>query len=63
MRKLIEKQQRYDKYHSLNNNLLKLGVNIKRLNQDLDQDIERLNQLRHQATSTSHNNSAFSKDD
>ena len=63
MRKLIEKQQRYDKYHSLNNNLLKLGVNIKRLNQDLDQDIERLNQLRNQATSSGIKNSASSKGD
>jgi len=63
MRKLIEKHQRYDKYHSLHNNLLKLEENIKSLNQDLDRDIERLNQLCNQATSSSYNNSAISKDD
>ena len=63
MRKLIERQQRYDKYHSLHKDLLKLEENIKSLNQDLDQDTKRLNQLRNQATSSSYNNSAISKDD
>jgi len=54
MRKIIEKQ-RYDRYYSLENDLRKLEGDIKSLNQDLDQDIKRLNQLRHQATSSSHN--------
>jgi len=58
MRRIIEKQQRYDRYHSLKNHLIKLEGDLKNLNQDLEQDIERLNQLRTQATSSSHNNSA-----
>jgi len=63
MRKIINKQQRYDRYHSLENDLKKLEGDIKSLNQDLDQDITRLSQLRHQATSSSHNNSAKNNND
>jgi len=63
MRKIIERQQRYDKYHSLESNLRKLEGDIKSLNQDLDQDIKRLNQLHNQATSSSHNNSAKNNND
>jgi len=63
MRRIIEKQQRYDRYYSLKNDLIKLEGDLKSLNQDLDQDIERLNQLRNQATSSSHNNSASKNND
>ena len=63
MRRIIEKQQRYDRYHSLENDLIRLEGNLKSLNQDLDQDIKRLNQLRNQATSSSHNNSASLNND
>ena len=56
MRRIVEKQQRYDRYHSLKNDLIKLEGDLKNLNQD----IERLNRLRNQATSSSHNN--FAKD-
>ena len=58
MRRIIEKQQRYDRYHSLQNDLIKLEGDLKSLNQDLDQDIRRVNQLRNQAASSSHINSA-----
>ena len=63
MRRIIEKQQRYDRYYSLENNLRKLEGDIKSLHQDLDQDIKRLNQLRNQATSSSYNNSASNNND
>jgi len=58
MRRIIEKQQRYERCHSLENDLIRLEGDLKSLNHDLDQDIKRLNQLRNQATSSSHNNSA-----
>jgi len=63
MRRIIEKQRRYDRYHSLQNDLIKLEGDLKCLSQDLDQDIKRLNELRNQATSTSHNNSANNNND
>ena len=63
MRKIIEKQQRYDRYNNLETNLQKLEGDIKSLNQSLDQDIKRLDQLRNQASSSSYNNSAFFKHD
>ena len=63
MRKIIERQQRYDRYHSLESDLRKLEGDIKSLNQDLDQYIKRLNQLRNQATSSSHNNSVKNNND
>jgi len=63
IRRIIDKQQRYDRYHRLKTDLIKLEDNLKSLNQDLDQDIERLNQLRNQATSSSSNNSAISEND
>ena len=63
MRRLIAKQQRYDRYHSLNNDLIRLESSIKSLNQDLDQEITRLNDLRNQATTSSNNNSANSNND
>ena len=63
MGRIIEKQQRYDRYHSLKNDLVKLEGDLKSLNQDLDQDIERLNQLCNQATRSSHNNSASKNND
>ena len=59
----MEKQQRYDRYHNLETDLRKLEGDIKSLNQSLDQDIKRLNQLRNQASSSSYNNSTFSQDD
>ena len=62
MRRIIEKQQRYDRYHGLKNDLNKLEGDLKSLNQDLDQDIKRLNELRNQATSSS-NNSAINNND
>jgi len=40
-----------------------LEGDIKSLNQDLGQDIKRLNQLHNQATSSSHNNSANNNND
>jgi len=63
IRRIIEKQQRYDRYHGLKNDLIKLECDLKSLNQDLDQAIERLNQFRNQATSSSHNNSAKDNND
>ena len=63
MRRLVAKWQRYDRYHSLNNDLIRLQNNIKSLNQDLDQEITRLNDLRNQATTSSNNNSANSNND
>ena len=63
IRRIIEKQQRYDRYHSLNNDLIKLEGDLKSLNQDLEQDLERLNKLQNQATSSSTSNSAISNDD
>jgi len=63
MRRITEKQQRYDRYHSLKTDLITLEGDLKSLNQDLDQDIERLHQLRNQATSSSHNNSASKNND
>ena len=58
IRRVIEKQHRYDRYHKLQNDLIKLEGDLKSLNQDLDQDLKRLNQLHDQATSSSPNNSA-----
>ena len=46
IRRLVHKQQRYDKYEILEANLQKLEHNIISLNQDLDRDMERLTQLR-----------------
>jgi len=63
MRRIIEKQQRYDRYHKLQNDLIKLEGDLKSLNQDLDQDLKRLNQLRDQATTSSYNNSASLNND
>ena len=63
MRKIIEKQERYDRYHNLETDLRKLEGDIKSLNQSLDQDIKRLNQLRNQASSSSYNNSVFSENE
>ena len=63
MRRIIEKQQRYDRYHKLQNDLIKLEGDLKSFNQDLDQDLKRLNQLRDQATTSSYNNSASLNDD
>ena len=59
MRRIIAKQQRYDRYHSLTTDLIKLEGDLKSLNQDLDKDLKRLNQLREQATVSSYNNCAF----
>jgi len=61
IRRLIQKQQSHDKYQILKNDLRKLEDNIISLNQDLDQDMERLNQLHNQATSSGLNNFAISK--
>jgi len=63
MRRLVAKQQRYDRYHNLNNDLIRLENNIKSLNQDFDQEITRLNNLRSQATTSDNNNSANSNND
>jgi len=63
MRKIIEKEQRYDRYNNLETNLQKLEGDIKSLNQSLDQDIKRLDQLRNEASGSSDNNSTFFKDD
>ena len=63
IRRLIQKQQSYDKYQILKNDLQKLEDNIISLNQDLDQDMERLKRLHHQATSSGLNNSTISNDD
>jgi len=62
IRKLIQKLLSYDKYQNLKQDLQTLGNNINSLNQDLDQDMEWLNQLSNQATSSSLNNSAISND-
>jgi len=63
IRRLIQKQQSHDKYQILKNDLQKLEDNIISLNEDLDQDMERLKQLHDQATSSGLNNSAISNDD
>ena len=63
IRRIIEKQRRYDRYHKLQTDLIKLEGDLKSLNQDLDQDLKWLNQLRNQATSSSSNNSASLNDD
>ena len=63
IRRLIQKQQSHDKYQILKNDLQKLEDNIISLNQDLNLDMERLNQLHNQATSSGLNNSANSNDD
>jgi len=63
MQRLIRKQQKYDKYEIIKNDLQKLEENLSSLNQDLEQDLERLNKLQNQATSSSTSNSAISNDD
>jgi len=63
IRRLVHKQQKYEKYEILKTNLQQLKNNIISLNQDLDRDMERLNQLRNQATSSSISNSTISNDD
>jgi len=63
IRRLVYTQQKYDKYEILKTNLQKLENDIISLNQDLDRDMEQLNQLRNQATSSSISNSAISNDD
>jgi len=62
IRKMIQKQLSYDKYQNLKQDLQTLENNINSLNQNLDHDMERLNQLSNQATSSSLNNSAISND-
>ena len=63
MRRLIRKQQKYDKYEIVKNDLQMLEENLSSLNQDLEQDLERLKKLQNQATSSSTSNSAISNDD
>ena len=63
MRRLIRKQQKYDKYEILKNDLQMLEENLSSLNQDLEQDLERLNKLQNQATSSSTSNSTIPNDD
>ena len=63
IRRLVRKQQEYDKYETLKANLQTLENNIISLNKDLDRDMERLTQLYNQATSSSINNSAISNND